>query len=55
MPWDIRTAYITFWNENLRGDIDIDIDGKIIFTWISAEREEHLWNELHLLNIGAFW
>jgi hypothetical protein len=22
--------------------------------WILAEQEEHLWNELHLLNIGAF-
>ena len=52
MPWDIRTAYITFWNENLRGDIDVD--GKIIFMWILVEQDEHLWNELHLLNIGAF-
>jgi hypothetical protein len=52
MPWDIRTAYIRFWNENLRGNIDKD--GKIIFMWISAEREEHLWNEQHLLSIGAF-
>jgi len=52
MPWDIRTANITFWNENLRRDIDID--GKIIFMWILAEQEEHLWNELHLFSIGAF-
>jgi hypothetical protein len=29
MTWDVRTAYITFWNENPRGDIDID--GKVIF------------------------
>jgi hypothetical protein len=36
----------------LRGDIDKD--GKIIFLWISAEQEEHLWNELHLLSVGAF-
>ena len=55
MPWDIRTAYIRFWNENLGGVRgDIAIDAKIIFMWILAEQEEHLWNELHLLNIWAF-
>jgi len=52
MHWDIRTAYVTFWNENLRENIDID--GKIIFMWILAEQEEHLCNELRLFSIWGF-
>jgi hypothetical protein len=49
---DVITAYITFWNEYCRGDLDID--RRMIFMWILEKQDENLWTELSLVSVGAF-